>query len=166
MNSYHLAQINIATMRFPSTQAPEMAGFMNNLDRINALAEQSKGFVWRLQSEEGNATEIKFFGDQVIVNMSVWEDMGSLFDYTYRSDHLEVMGRRRAWFHKHEKPHSVMWWVESGHQPSLKEAKERLEHLQLHGPSAFAFTFKKPFPSPSESKIQPSTSFEDLCPAT
>jgi len=164
MTRYHLAQLNIGQMIY-NTEAAEMADFMANLEKFNALAEASPGFVWRLQTEDGDATGIKYFGDDHIVNMSVWEDVASLFDYTYRSDHAKIMGRRREWFHRPQKPKTVLWWIEAGHLPTLEEAKRKLEHLQIHGPTPEAFTFKKAFP-PANTPTQASpTQFQDLCPA-
>ena len=98
--------------------------------------------------------------------MSVWQDVASLFDYTYRSDHISIMGRRREWFHRPEKPQLVLWWVKQGHRPSLQEAKKRLEYLQAHGPTQEAFTFKQVFPTPCEEPQTLPMHFDDLCPAT
>jgi hypothetical protein len=140
-----LAQINIARMLAP-IDSPVMADFVANLDRINALAEEANGFVWRLKDEENNATSIQAFEDEfIIVNMSVWENIDSLFEFAYRSDHLEIFKRKREWFENMKAPHLALWYVEDGHQPTPEEGKERLEYLQKHGETEYAFTFRKRF---------------------
>jgi hypothetical protein len=148
LSAYHLAQLNIAWMKAP-LESPEMADFVANLERINALAEGSPGYVWRLQDEEGDATTIRPFGDEVLVNMSVWEDVQSLSDYVYKSAHTEMLKRRREWFERVEQAHQVLWWVPAGHQPGVVEAAERLEHLREHGATAKAFTFRHAFAAPA-----------------
>jgi hypothetical protein len=122
-----------------------MAEFVASLDPVNALADQAPGFVWRLQTGDGNATAIRAFDDdRVIVNMSVWESIEHLSDFVYRSGHLTVMRRRREWFER-IRVHMALWWVPIGHTPSVLEAEERLAHLQAHGPAPYAFTFKARF---------------------
>jgi Domain of unknown function (DUF3291) len=113
------------------------------------VADRSPGFVWRLQSEEGNATSIPVLGDdRLIVNMSVWESIDHLAQFVYRGgEHLAVMRRRREWFQR-MKVFMALWWVPAGHLPTVAEAEERLEHLRAHGPTAFAFTFRQRFPAP------------------
>lgn len=147
MSSHHLAQLNIATMK-ESLESPSMADFVANLDRINHLAESSPGFIWRLQDEEGDATAIRPFGPQVLVNMSVWADVESLSQYAFRSAHAEIMRRRREWFEKMSDAYTVLWWVPAGHRPSVAEAAERLRMLRDAGPTPAAFTFRQTFPSP------------------
>lgn len=147
MSAYHLAQLNIAWMKAP-LEAPEMADFVANLERINALAEASSGYVWRLQDEAGDATAIRPFGDEVLVNMSVWKDVQSLSDYVYKSAHTEMLKRRREWFERVEQMHQVLWWVPAGHRPGMVEATERLAYLREHGATAQAFTFRQPFSKP------------------
>ena len=148
MQDWHLAQANIARAVAPMDD-PAMADFMAQLDTINALADRSPGFVWRLQSGSGNATDIAVTDDPlVILNMSVWESVDALFDYVYRTAHTPVMARRREWFEKPSKPHLVLWWVEAGHRPSVEEALTRLEMLAERGPTPDAFTFKQRFPAP------------------
>ena len=144
---HHLAQLNVARMVAP-LYSPEMAEFMDNLEPINALADRSPGFVWRLQSDEGDATSIRPFGDDLLVNLSVWEDVDALKRYVYRTEHLEFVKRRKDWFAPMKEPHLVMWWMPSGELPDVFEAKSRLEHLCANGPSAHAFTFARPFPAP------------------
>jgi hypothetical protein len=139
----HIAQLNIARAKAPLDSAL-LAGFMAQLDPVNALADASPGFVWRLQDEGGDATSIRAFDDDsIVVNMSVWESIEALSDFAYRNrDHLAVMRRRRGWF-EHISVYMVLWWVPAGHQPSVAEAEERLEHLRAFGPTPYAFTFKR-----------------------
>jgi hypothetical protein len=129
-----------------------MAEFMAALEPINALAEASPGFVWRLQDDSGNATSIQVFEDDlIIINMSVWESVDHLFEFAYKSPHVEYFRRRREWFERFPISYLALWWVPAGHIPSIEEAKERLEHLEAHGPTPYAFTFKRRFdPAPSE----------------
>ena len=152
MTQYHLAQLNIAQAR-ESLESPVMADFVANLDRVNALAEGSPGFVWRLKDEGGDATAIRPFGDDVLVNMSVWADIPSLHAFAFKSAHTEVLRRRREWFVPMDEDYTVLWWVPAGHAPSVEEAAERLAHLRQHGPSAHAFTFRDAFPAPSEAAV-------------
>jgi hypothetical protein len=142
-----LAQLNIAWMKAP-LESPEMADFVANLERINALAEASPGYVWRLQDEAGDATAIRPFGDEVLVNMSLWQDVQSLSDYVYKSAHTEMLKRRREWFERVEQAHQVLWWVPVGHRPDVVEAAERLAHLRERGATQQAFTFRQPFSRP------------------
>lgn len=139
----NLAQFNIAKMK-GLIDSSIMDGFRNSLDYVNAIAEKSPGFIWRLKDESGDATNIKVFNDEyLIVNMSVWKDIDSLFNYVYHSDHVEYFKRRKEWFHKMEKMHMVLWPVPEDHFPSPEEGKERLEHLIKHGESDYAFSFKQ-----------------------
>ncbi len=148
---YHLAQLNIGRILFPM-DTPEMADFVNNLDRINELADSSEGFVWRLMGDGNDATSLRpFDDDMVIVNMSVWQNLESLKNYVYKSAHTDILKRRMEWFEKVKDAMVVLWWVEAGHEPSVQEAKERLEHLRTHGSSNVAFSFREAFPAPSES---------------
>lgn len=146
---YHLAQVNIARLIYP-IDSPELHGFTSRLDAVNALAEAAPGFIWRLVGDGNDATGLRPFPDpDMIINMSVWQDVQSLFDFTYRNaDHAGVMRGRRAWFHKPEGPHLVLWWVPAGTLPSLSDARDRLAYLAQHGPTPEAFTLKQTFPSP------------------
>jgi len=146
--NYHLAQLNIGKVR-AAPEDPLMDGFMSRLDEINAIADDSPGFVWRLQTEDGNATSIHAFDDpMLLVNMSVWESIEQFREFTYRSNHKELLQQRADWFERHEGPYQVMWWVRAGHVPSVAEAKERLELLVEEGPTPQAFTFKDRFDPP------------------
>ncbi|WP_088890289.1 DUF3291 domain-containing protein [Leptolyngbya ohadii] len=149
--AYQLAQINIALMKAP-LHDPIMAEFASGLDQVNAIADQSPGFVWRLKDEGGNATRIRAFADErILVNLSVWSSLESLKTYVYQSLHGEFFVRRHNWFEKYQEAHFAMWWIPAGHIPSIEEAGEKLDHLQQHGDSEIAFTFAKPYPSPLES---------------
>jgi len=141
----HLAQLNIAQMKF-AIDDPALADFVARLEDVNALADAAPGFVWRLQTEAGDATAIDFFGADKLVNMSVWQDLDSLHSYVFRSEHNQVMALRKQWFERMGDAYSVLWWVDAGHLPSLPEAGERLDRLRRHGPHALAFTFKHSFP--------------------
>ncbi len=144
MAAYQLAQLNIARMKYPFDD-PRMAEFVARLDDVNTLADNAPGFVWRLQTDDGDATAIDFFGPDYLVNMSVWQDVESLRDYAFRSAHKEVLSRRGDWFDKMREAYSVMWWIPSGSLPTLEDAAERLRILREQGPSARAFTFKQVF---------------------
>lgn len=163
---HELAQVNIGRARGQTTD-PVMAEFMGRLEEINALAEQSPGFVWRLQTEDGDATAVRPYGDsRIMINLSVWADLSSLRTYVYRSAHAAVMKRRREWFERFEGMYLALWWVPAGHRPSVAEAVARLAHLEQHGPTATAFSFAEPFgpdglPLPRESITR-----DDACPAT
>ena len=139
---YHLAQINIARMLAP-LDSDIMKDFVNNLDRINALAEQSSGFVWRLKDEGNDATSIRIYDDDFfIVNMSVWTGIDFLHQYVYRSAHKEVLSRRSEWFERMKDMHMVMWYVPAGHNPTVEEAEQKLNEIRKNGPHPAAFNFK------------------------
>jgi len=150
MPAYHLAQINIARM-LATLDEPLMNEFVAQLAPINALADTSPGFVWRLQTEEGDATSLRVYDDDmIIVNMSVWESIEALREYAYRSAHVGVMKYRTKWFERFEGPYMALWWVPVGYIPTTEEGRERLEHLRKNGDSQYAFTFKNTFPAPTE----------------
>jgi hypothetical protein len=157
--------LNIAVVKEP-LESPSMADFVANLDRINALAESSPGFVWRLQTEEGDATALRPMGENVLVNMSVWRDVGSLNQYVYTSAHVEIMRRRKEWFERMSEAFLALWWVPQGHRPTVAEAIERLEHLRQHGPSPKAFTFRNAFLPPDAEKPSTPFVFDNECPAS
>ena len=147
---WHIAQINIANGLY-SLEDQRMSRFVAQLDEVNALAENSDGFVWRLQSDSGNATDIQVGDDPLlIVNMSVWQNVESLFEFAYKSAHKFVMADRRQWFKRPTGAYQVLWWVPVGHEPSVQEGMDRLALLQATGPSAQAFTFKSKFPPPDQ----------------
>lgn len=153
MAPFHLAQINIARLTAPLDD-PRIADFVAQLDPINALAERSAGFVWRLKSDAGNATDIAYNDDPfVIVNMSVWESIEALKDFTYRGDHRGVFRDRAKWFEKMTAPQYCLWWVSAGHIPTVAEGRERLEHYHQYGSTPYAFWFQKWFPAPAEELV-------------
>jgi len=148
MSNYQLAQINIARMLAPIDD-PVMAEFVANLPPINALAEQSPGFVWRLQSDAGDATSIRVYeDDMVVINLTVWENPETLREFAYKSNHYGFLRDRKRWFEKFQGPYFAMWWIPTGHIPTTDEAKKRLEHLREHGDSEFVFSFKHVYPAP------------------
>ena len=140
MNSdHHLAELNIGRLRYPYGD-PRAADFFNNLNRINALAERSEGFVWRLKDESGNATGITPFDDPTIIpNLSVWKGPEALEKFVWQTVHKKFYHRKGEWFQPMSEAHFVMWWIEEGHIPTPAEALERLQHLREHGPSDYAF---------------------------
>ena len=148
MPKFHLAQINVAQAK-AGMDDPLMAEFVAQLDAVNALADRSPGFVWRLQAESGNATDIQAFADpRKLINMSLWETPKHLFDYVYKSAHTKVMLRRKDWFERWSGAYQALWWLPAGTLPSAEEGLARLEHLARHGPTPHAFTFKRSFPAP------------------
>ena len=148
MSAHHVAQINIGRLIAPVGD-PKVAEFVNQLDAINAIADRAPGFVWRLQSSSGNATDIVYNDDPtMLVNMSIWESLEALRDYVYRSDHVRVFRDRAKWFEKMDKPQYCLWWLPAGHLPSVAEGKQRLDHYQTHGATEFAFWFSQSFPAP------------------
>jgi hypothetical protein len=152
---FHLAQANVARMRGPLDSAV-MEGFRSQLDRINAVADSSPGFVWRLQTDEGNATAIRAY--------EVWESLEALHHYVYRSDHAGPLRNRREWFEPLGAPILVRWWVPAGHIPSVEEAKARFAILKARGPTAEAFTFREPFPPPGRAgRVAPPDIDAEFC---
>lgn len=164
MSNYHIAELNIATLNAP-LDSPELKDFVDNLDRINALAESSPGFAWRLVGDGNDATSLRPLGDNVIVNLSVWRDVDSLRNYVYRTAHVEIMKRRREWFSRMKDAYLAMWWVPAGHQPTVAEAVAKLQHLRQFGPTAEAFTFGEAFSAPDAAVAGARFSFKDSCPA-
>ena len=145
--TFHLAQLNVATILAPLDDE-RMRGFVEALDHVNAIADASPGFVWRLKDDAGNATALRPFGADMIVNMSVWESAEALFDYVYRGGHKAYLARRKEWFSMPAEMHLVLWWIPAGTIPTIAEAKRRLDLLRLNGPTPEAFTFKRRFPAP------------------
>jgi hypothetical protein len=160
----HLAQLNVGRLRAP-LEDPSIDDFRDNLDRINALAEDAPGFVWRLKDDDtGNATSIKLFEDDLeIINLSVWASVEALADFTYRSAHTEFLRRRREFFEGATQPILCLWWIPEGMIPSPQEALARLDHLRAQGPTATAFTFRHRF-APDGAGVRPSHE-RDVCPA-
>jgi hypothetical protein len=149
----HLAQINVGRLIAPIDD-PRIAGFVAQLDPVNKLADESPGFVWRLQSQSGNATDIVYNDDPTImVNMSVWESLDALKAYVYGSRHLGVFRERSKWFEKMDLPHYCLWWVPVGHVPTVAEGRERLEHYQTRGATPHAFWFSEWYPAPVDEAV-------------
>ncbi len=150
MSTYNLAQINVGRLK-RDPDDPAMAGFFDNLDRINKLAEESPGFVWRLQSEHGNATDIILTDDPTfIVNMSVWTSVEALQSFAYHTEHLSFIKRRKEWFVKQEGVYQALWWIPDGHALTPEEGLERLAELEKEGPGQRVFDFKHLYPSPGQ----------------
>jgi hypothetical protein len=147
---YHLAQVNVGRPVAPLTD-PALEGFVAALEPVNALADAAPGFVWRLQTEDGDATAIRVFDDDaLIVNMSVWETLPAFSDFVFRTMHVEVMRMRRRWFEPMREAITALWWVPAGHRPTVAEAEARLVALRTHGPGPDAFTLRQPFPPPGD----------------
>lgn len=148
MTEWRIAQLNVGVAHGPM-EGPVMADFMARLDEINALAERTPGYVWRLKSEAGNATDIKVTDDPLfIVNLTLWRSIDDLFEFTYRSTHKELFKRRFDWFERSTTPTMVLWWQQPGTVPTVEEALTRLRLLTDRGPTPEAFTFKQRFPPP------------------
>lgn len=151
MTGFHLAQVNIGRLVAPLT-GPELADFVAQLPEINALADGSPGFVWRMVDDAGeDATGFRpdDSDDMLLINCSVWESVEALKNFTYHSDHLRVLSRRREWFHRITEAHQALWWVPAGHRPSVAEAMDRVAHIREHGSGPEAFTFRDPHPAPT-----------------
>ncbi|MGF1432037.1 DUF3291 domain-containing protein [Kitasatospora sp. LaBMicrA B282] len=151
MTGFQLAQVNVGRLVAP-LDGPELADFVAQLPEINGLAERSPGFVWRMVDEEGaDATGLSVDGDDdlLLINCSVWESVEALRDFTYHSDHLRVLTRRREWFHRMAEAHQALWWIPAGHRPTLAEAMDRVAMVREHGSGPLAFTFRDPRPAPA-----------------
>jgi hypothetical protein len=168
---YILAQVNIARLR-ESLESPLLADFVAALEPVNALADAAPGFVWRLQTEDGDATAIRAFAwDQadsvgVLVNMSVWESVEALAEFTYSVGHRAVLRRRREWFHPVAEAVTALWWIPRGAVPTTDDAEARVRHLRTHGPTPFAFTLRTHFPRPDGGTPAPLRGSDEwMCPA-
>jgi hypothetical protein len=166
--AFHLAQVNIALPHEP-LDSPLLREFVAALDPVNQAADAAPGFVWRLQTDTGNATAIKAFGDErLIVNMSTWESLEALRAFVFSSRaHLDVLRRRREWFGRLGQAHMVLWWIEAGRIPTVADAERRLAALRTLGPSPAAFTFREHFPAPGDNDDQQRVTRDhrQLCPA-
>jgi hypothetical protein len=162
--AFQLAQLNIALPVEPLTSA-RLSGFMELLEPVNALADASPGFVWRLQTEDGDATAVRGFGDdRLIINISVWTSLDALAAFVFGDFHAQVMRQRRQWFARMREAYTVLWWVPAGVRPTVADAEQRLESLRAHGPTPYAFTVRRAFPPPGSSVQQP-TADDWFCPA-
>jgi len=142
-----LAQLNIARLVAP-LDSPALAPFVEALNEVNALADAAAGFVWRFADDSGNATAVRPWGDDIVVNMSMWESVQALRDFVYGPRHAQVLRRRREWFVAPGSPHLVLWWVPAGELPTLEQARARLDLLEANGPGPAAFTLRQPFGPP------------------
>jgi hypothetical protein len=163
---FHIAQVNIALPREP-LDAPLLAEFVAALAPVNAAADAAPGFIWRLQTEDGDSTAIRAFGDErLILNMSVWESVEALRAFAYANrEHIDVLRRRREWFEQLGEAHVVLWWVPIGHEPTAHEAEQRLARLRMIGPSPDAFTFRRHFSAPNDVAHGVFSDDCELCPA-
>ena len=164
--AFHIAQLNIGRLLAP-IDSPQIAEFVAALDPINALADAAPGFVWRLQTEDGNATAIRPFDDETLaVNLSLWESIEALADFAYGPDHRAIMVQRRKWFERMVDAYQVLWWVPVGHIPTVDEAIGRLEHLRAQAPTPHAFTFRVSFPPPDATDASEASAVDDrwACP--
>ncbi len=153
MRTHHLAQINVARLIAPLDD-PRIAEFVAQLEPVNKLADSSSGFIWRLQSEQGNATDLAYNDDPfLIVNMSVWESIEALKAFTYKSQHIHVFRNRKKWFERMGLPHYCLWWVPIGHHPSIAEGRTKLEHYQRYGSTPEAFWFMEWYPAPAAESV-------------
>lgn len=149
MKKYQLAQINVAKMKGVNIDDPVMKEFVDNLEKVNALADKSEGFVWRLKDEEDNATSFNPYDDeQMIINISVWENIESLENYVYRTFHTDFIRRKKEWFEKYGKTHLALWWIPENEFPSVQDAVIKLDELDEHGPSPSVFNFRNKFAPP------------------
>ncbi|MFD5717546.1 DUF3291 domain-containing protein [Streptomyces sp. NPDC127036] len=145
-DAHELAQVNIARLKAP-LDSPQLKDFVDGLDPVNAVADAADGFVWRLQSDSGNATDVPVLGDdRLIINLSVWRDPDALTAFMYRGRHRELLSRRHDWFERVAEAMTTLWWVPEGHRPTVQEAESRLLHLREHGPTQHAFTLRTSFP--------------------
>jgi hypothetical protein len=150
MTTYHIAEINVARMKGVNINDPIMQEFVENLDKVNEVAESSDGFVWRLKDDNNNATDINPYNDeQVIINVSVWNSIAALEQYVYKSFHTDFLKRRREWFHTYGKVHTAMWWVPAGTVPTIEEAVQKLDDLEKNGPTQDVFNFRTKFEAPT-----------------
>jgi hypothetical protein len=149
MAEYQLAEINIARMKGVTIDDPIMKEFVDNLDKVNEIAENSDGFVWRLKDEDNNATNFNpYIDEQIIVNFSIWESIETLEHYMYKTFHSEFLKRRKEWFQTFGQVSTAIWWVKKGEIPNLSEAMEKLDYLQKNGASEIVFNFKQKYPKP------------------
>jgi len=168
--SFELGQVNVSRLLAP-LGSPPLAPFMAALDEVNAEGDTAPGFLWRLQTEDGNATAVKAFGwdvagsHSVIVNLTTWRSVEALAGFAFSGRHLEIMRRRRQWFHKAAEATTALWWVPSRPRPSTDEAEDRVRQLRRCGPSADSFTFRTPFPAPGQTATDLRSSDDWLCPA-
>jgi hypothetical protein len=164
---YVVAQVNVGRLVAP-LDSPQLADFKAWLDPVNAVADSAPGFVWRLQTEDGNSTALRAFENDaegadggILINMSVWESVDALAAFVYGGAHRPVLRRRREWFERLKDVYAALWWIPRGHIPTVGEAEDRVKHLRAHGPTPHAFTFQVHFPPPGSADFDPVSSPED-----
>ncbi|MCT9080918.1 DUF3291 domain-containing protein [Streptomyces fulvoviolaceus] len=163
--AYELAQANIGRLKAP-LDSPQLKDFVDNLDPVNADADAADGFVWRLEGDSGDATDIAVFDDEwLIINMSVWRDTNALTAFMYQGRHREMLARRREFFERVQEMMTVLWWVPAGHQPTVAEAEARLLHLRANGPTPYAFTLRTSFPAQGAEPVALEVPGDLGCPA-
>jgi hypothetical protein len=142
MNStaYHLIHANVALAKAPLDD-PSMAGFLELADQIDALAAVSPGFV----AQPAPPDEGEVYSGRALMNLSIWESVQSLDNFTHTGQHALALARRREWFEAYEGPNYVLFWAPAGHIPTEAEVKGRLVHLARPGPTPWAFNFERPF---------------------
>ncbi len=142
---YHLAQINVGQLIAPQDD-PRVAEFIENIDRINAQAENSPGFVWRLKDDTGTALSFQAFENPLIIsNLSVWQDVESLRHFVYNTQHREFLSRRKEWFELMKQTYLALWWIPAGYTPTLEEGIGKLAQIKEIGPTPSAFNFTTTF---------------------
>ena len=158
---YVIAQVNIGRLVAP-LDSPQLADFVGQLDAVNAVADAAPGFLWRLQTEDGNSTALRAFESDaegadggILINMSVWESVEAFAAFVYGAAHLPVLRRRREWFERITDSYAAVWWVPHGHIPTIREAEDRVKYLRAHGPTPRAFTLKVHFPPPDSAGAAP-----------
>jgi hypothetical protein len=135
----HLAQLNISVWKIDDT-SPEAAPFNDNVERMNGLAERSRGFVWRLLDEGRDENGRNLIGGpETLMTLSVWESPADLEAFAFNTVHRKIYERKAEWFHRLQSNHLVLWWVEEGTRPTIADAKVRLDHINAHGSTDFAF---------------------------
>jgi len=150
---FEVAQINVGRMNAPLDD-PAMVDFVAQLETVNSMADRSEGFVWRLKSEQGDATAFRVFDDPlVLINMSVWKSIEALYRFVYQGLHLEIIRKKRSWFGEFGAAYMALWWIREGHIPPVEEGKERLDLLQRFGPTPRAFTFGHRFAPPIDETV-------------
>jgi len=168
--AFELAQVNASRLLAPLESA-QLAPFMAALDEVNAEGDAAPGFLWRLQTEDGNATAVQAFGwdvagsHGVIVNLTTWQSVEALAGFVFSGRHLEIMRQRRQWFHQAAEATTALWWVPGGHRPSTDEAEDRVRQLRRRGPSTDSFTFRNLFPAPGQTATDVHSGDDWLCPA-
>ncbi|KOU56663.1 hypothetical protein ADK57_41600 [Streptomyces sp. MMG1533] len=153
--AHELAQVNISRLKAP-LDSPQLKDFVDALDPVNADAEAADGYVWRLQSDSGDATDLRVFDDDwLIINMTVWRDQSALTAFMYQGRHREMLSRRKEWFERVTEAMTALWWIPAGHRPTIAEAEARLLHLRANGPTPYAFTLRTSFPAGAAEPVEP-----------